>query len=129
MRFCRYAFDWADYLLFDAQDEQAYIESIKYEIDDLMDEINTSQLYYAKKSLRKILRNINKYIRYSAHKETEIEVRLYFCQAVKKSSIAIAKSPVLVNMYNRQLKNIDKAMAGLHEDKQADYQHLINSVS
>ncbi len=117
------------YLLFDAQDEQAYIESIKYEIDDLMEEINTSQLYYAKKSLRKILRNLNKYIRYSGNKQTEVEVRLHFCQAIKNSKIAVHRSVVIENMYKRQLINIEKAFQGLHEDIKADYQQLIQSVS
>ncbi|HNP17212.1 MAG TPA: hypothetical protein PKL31_02155 [Fulvivirga sp.] len=117
------------YLLFDAQDEEAYIESIKYEIDDLMEEINTSQLYYAKKSLRKILRNLNKYIRYSGDKRTEVEVRLHFCQAIKYSKIAVHRSAVIENMYKRQLINIEKALKGLHEDIKADYQGLIQSVT
>ncbi|RYY55832.1 MAG: hypothetical protein EOO09_08835, partial [Chitinophagaceae bacterium] len=58
------------YLLFEAQDEQGYIRSVKEEIDTLLSEINLSQLYYAKKSLRKVGRIINKYTRYSSEKPT-----------------------------------------------------------
>jgi Zn finger protein HypA/HybF involved in hydrogenase expression len=109
------------YLLFDAQDEQAYIESIKYEIEDMMEEINTSHIYYAKKGLQKILRGLNKYIRYSGNKQTEVEVLLYFCQSIKKSGIAIKRSTTLENMYNRQIVKLKKALSTLHEDIQADY--------
>jgi hypothetical protein len=113
------------YLLFDAQDEQAYIESILYEIDDMMEEINTSHVYYAKKGLQKMLRNLNKYIRYSGNKPTELEVRLHFCKAIKKSGIAINRSTTLVNMYDRQVQKVKKALTRLHEDIQGDYQQDI----
>ena len=116
------------YLLFDAYDEQAYVESVKYEIDDLMEEINTSNLYYAKKGLRKILRNLNKYIRYSGHKQTEIEVLLHFCQAIRRSPIAVHRSSVITNMYDRIVQKINKVLEGLHEDLQADYEKEIGQL-
>src|SRR4051794_26804423 len=59
------------YLLFEAHNEEGYIAGIKKEIDELFSEINLSHLYYAKKSLRKIVRIINKYARYSGIKQTE----------------------------------------------------------
>jgi hypothetical protein len=67
------------YLLFDSNYEADYIERLKSEIDLQFSEINTSQLYFAKKNIRKILRTINKYIRYSGLKLTEVELRIYFC--------------------------------------------------
>ena len=42
------------YLLFEAHDESAYIQSIKDEVDDQFAGINHSNAYFAKKSLRKI---------------------------------------------------------------------------
>ena len=42
------------YLLFDANNELEYIRSIKDEIEIQFSEINRSQLYFAKKSIRKI---------------------------------------------------------------------------
>src|SRR5882757_978579 len=77
------------YLLFEAHNEDGYIQSIKKEIDDLFTEINLSHLYFAKKSLRKIVRVINKYSRYSGIKQTEIELRLYFCAVLKDSDIPV----------------------------------------
>ena len=51
------------YLLFESNNEHGYIESIKQEVDDLFEEINTASYFYIKKSVRKILRNLKKYIR------------------------------------------------------------------
>lgn len=115
------------YLLFDAQDEAGYIQSVKYHIDDMMEEVNTSHIYYAKKGLQKILRQLNKNIRYSGNKQTEVEILLYFCQSINESGISIRKSSVLTNLYERQKAKITKALASLHEDIQADYEmELLN---
>src|SRR5580704_14422296 len=65
------------YLLFEAHDEQAYIESVKEFINRGFAEIpKGNSLYLVKKSLRKILRNTNKYIRYTGSKTVEIQLLL-----------------------------------------------------
>ncbi|WP_301923170.1 hypothetical protein [Ferruginibacter sp.] len=43
-----------NYLLFEANDEQAYIGNVKNEMEKEFAAINTSNLYFVKKSLRKI---------------------------------------------------------------------------
>ena len=55
---------------------------VKKEIDEEFSSINTHSFFYVKKSIRKILRNTKKYIRYSKKKETEAELLLYFCQSM-----------------------------------------------
>ncbi|MEQ9402072.1 MAG: hypothetical protein RIM99_00690 [Cyclobacteriaceae bacterium] len=116
------------YLLFEAEDERGFIQSIKNEIDDMLEEVNTSHLYYAKKGLRKIQRVLNKNIRYSGSKNTEVEARLYFCQAIKQSGIPIEKNTTLTNLFNREIQRIQKALSSLHEDIQADYQYEIEQL-
>ena len=109
------------YLLFEAFDEQAYAENVKKEMLQQFEEINTSSLYFVKKSLRKILRTLNKYIRYTGSAETEVKLLLYFCDTLKNSGIPVEKNPVIKNMYQNQLKKISKAIAGMHEDLQYEY--------
>ena len=109
------------YLLFEAHDENAYIESIKREIDLQFSEMNRSNLYYVKKSLRKTLRMANKFIRYSGIKTTAVEVLVYFCSELKNSGIPIHKSKVLTNLYRAQLMKIESNINSLHEDLQYDY--------
>jgi len=117
------------YLLFEAHNEEGYIAGVKKEIDDLFSEINLSHLYFAKKSLRKIVRVINKYSRYSGIKQTEIELRLYFCVTLKHSEIPIHRNTVISNLYNSQLKKIDTLLKTLHEDLQYDYSKVRDSLN
>ena len=116
------------YLLFEARDESSYISLLKEDIDDMMDEINMSHLYYVKKGLQKIVRSLNKSLRYSGQKQTEVEVRLYFCQCIKDSGIAINRHTTINNLYHREITRMEKALAGLHEDLQADYQREIDQL-
>jgi len=117
------------YLLFEAHDEQSYVDGIKKEIDEQFVAINISQLYFAKKSLRKIVRIINKYCRYSGSKQTEVELRIYFCTQLKESAIPVERNPVINNLYNSQLKKIHTVLATLHEDLQYDYQKELDGLS
>lgn len=121
MRFKKDNKELLHYLVFEAQNEPGYIEDLKLEIADGFAEINLSSLYYAKKSIRKILRNTVKHIRYSGLKTTEVELLIYFCQQMRDLPLRIQDSRVLVNLYNRQVQNINKALSSLDEDLQFDY--------
>lgn len=113
------------YLLFEANNEPAYIENVKLEIDALFSELPESNLYLIKKSIRKILRIANKQIKYSGTKKTEVEIRIFFCAQMKMKRIKMDPGTVLYNLYQQQRKKIDQALATLPEDLQFDYQHEI----
>ncbi len=110
-----------NFILFESHDEQAYLANIKAEMDMAFDQINKSNVYFAKKSLRKILRDLGKQVRYIASKPAEVELLLHFCTTLKNSSIPVKKNAVLNNLYLFQLKKIEKIIATLHEDLQYDY--------
>jgi hypothetical protein len=109
------------YLIFEANDERGYIQSVKEAIDTQFDEINHSSLYFIKKSLRKILRMISRYSKYSNETQTGVELLIYFCRKIKLSGIPIKKSTALVNLFEGQIKKIRKEIDTLHEDLQYDY--------
>jgi vacuolar-type H+-ATPase catalytic subunit A/Vma1 len=109
------------YLLFESSDEQKYIEGVKKEIDEEFEQINKTSYYYIKKSVRKILKNTRKYIRYSQKKQTEVELLLYYCTKLKNLSPSIQRNTTLMNLYNRLIDTIIKKLPGLHEDLQYDY--------
>jgi hypothetical protein len=109
------------YLLFEAQDEQTYIKEIKEQIDDLYKDVNKSNLYLAKKTIRKILRLTNKFIKYSGSKQTEVELLIYFCKKLRKAGVPLRANTALGNIYMRQIEKIKKALSSLHEDLQYDY--------
>jgi predicted CopG family antitoxin len=113
------------FLLFEAHDIEGYIEGVKKEMETAFLDINVSHVYFAKKTIRKVLRITNKYIRFSGSKQAEAELLIHFCKLVKDSGIKIDKNPALNNLYQNQLKKIEKAMDGLHEDMQYDLQKLL----
>jgi len=116
------------YVLFESDYEEGYIETVKLEIDEQFEEINTKTYYFIKKSVRKILRNIKKYIRYSKKKETEIELLLYFCKKLKSLRPSINNNSVLKNIYLREITSIRKKIVLLHEDLQYDYNLALNEL-
>lgn len=112
------------YILFESSDEDHYIESIKEEIAVEFSKLNHTSLYYIKKSIRKILRMLKKYIRYSKKKETEAELLLYFCSKLQELKPRHRNSLQIANLYDRQLGMAKKVISTLHEDLQYDF-HLI----
>ncbi len=109
------------YLLFEADDEQSYLRKVKELIDEQFENINKSSLYLAKKTLRKVLRTTNKFIKYSGDKQTEIELLIYYCKKIKTSGIPLTANTVVGNIYKRQMLRINKVLNLLHEDLQFDY--------
>lgn len=116
------------YLLFEAQDEEAYIEGVMKEMEHNFAEINFSSLYYVKKTFRKIIRTTTKYIRYSADPNTEIRLLAFVCEKMKASGVKMEDSPVISNMYQSQIKKIRKVIDGLHEDLQYDYLQVLEKL-
>ena len=113
--------EFLTYLLFESDDVEGYIGQVKEEMDEAFSQVNAAQLYFAKKSLRKILRTINKYIRYTGSKTAETEILLHYCLSFKGLKLPLHKSTVLSNLYQSQIKKLEKAISSMHEDLQYDY--------
>ncbi|MEO1011242.1 MAG: hypothetical protein AAFX53_08030 [Bacteroidota bacterium] len=116
------------YLLFEADNEEGYIEMVKDETDRQFLEINPKSFFYVKKSVRKILRNLKKYIRYSGNKETEVTLLLHFCQKLRRFRPSIQQNTTLMNLYGRQLIFIEKKIGALHEDLQYDFGLILEEL-
>lgn len=116
------------YLLFEAHDEDGYIERVKEYMDEQFAEINSSSFYFIKKSVRKILSGVKKQIRFSQNKESEIALLLYFCSKLKAMRPNYTRNVVLTNTFNNQLRMIKTKLAKLHEDLQYDYQQELDEL-
>ena len=110
------------YLLFEAHDEATFIEGVKQEMEEDFEQINTASPFYIKKSLRKIIRKIRKYSRYSNQKETEVELMIYFARELKDMKPDIMQYPNLLKIYQQQLVGIKNKLPKLHEDLQYDFE-------
>ena len=131
MRLAKYKKDNKEllsYLLFNAHDKETFVEEIKSEIDEQFATMNMNNLYYEKKTIRKILRTINKYIRYAGSRQTEAELLIYFCNKLKHSDIPFESSTALNNLYLNLLNKINKALSTLHEDLQYDYRKELEGL-
>jgi hypothetical protein len=109
------------FLIYESHDIPAYIREVKAEMELQFAQMNRSNLYLTKKSLRAILRSNNKFIRYVGKKEAEIEILTWFITLIKKSRIPIYDTVKLSNLYTTQLEKIKKVIAELDEDLQYDY--------
>ena len=116
------------YLLFEATNEQAYIENVKEELHELFKTLPSSNVYLIKKTLRKILRFTNKQIKYSGLQQTELELRIFFCTKMKEAKIPRISGTVLFNLYQQQLKKIENSFTKLSEDLQADYEREMRYI-
>lgn len=117
------------YLLFWSEDETLFQEELTLAITEMMKEVNTTTVFWAKKTIRKIVRNMNRYIGFSKNSITEIEVRIHFCEEMKKLRLPIHQSKVLINIYEAQIKKIHSALGKIHEDLQRDYEEKIRLIS
>jgi hypothetical protein len=117
------------YLLFESADRDSYIQSVKDEIDNGFAEINKNSIYYAKKSLRKILRIARKFVRYSGDDVIETEVLLHYAQQLNHLDLPWRRSTLLMNLYKGVLKRIEAAIDSLHEDLQYDYRRRLETLS
>jgi membrane-anchored protein YejM (alkaline phosphatase superfamily) len=121
--------EYLGYLLFESHDKTSFVNDIKAEMDVHFSEIDIrNNLYYIKKSLRKILRQIVKYCRYLDDKALMAELHIYFCNKLKNSGIPIKKSQLIVNMYEQELKKINSFVKTLHPDLQGDYNRELEEL-
>ena len=120
------------YLLFEAENEDAFVKSVKEESDEWFEEIikttNPRSYYILKKKTRKVLMHIKKHIRFTTSKETEAELLIHFCKKVKELKLT-NKSHVIERMYLREIANVKKLVSNMHEDLQHDFNIILGKLN
>ena len=100
------------YLLFLSNDEQGFA---KYLCDEIDEQFRQTPVAH-KKTVRKLIRWMNKVLRFPKTKDTEVQVRLHFCKQLRASKTPFRRSKVMTNMYNGQLKKVRTVIQKFHED-------------
>jgi hypothetical protein len=122
--------EFLSYLLFESHDPGNFSAKVKTEVDACFSELDAGKnLYFTKKSLRKILRMVTRYSRYAGNDALTAEWLIYFCRKMVASGIPFTQSQVLVNMYQNQVKKITALVEAMHEDQQQDYHADIEFLS
>ncbi|WP_423148306.1 hypothetical protein [Rubrolithibacter danxiaensis] len=117
--------EFLSYLIYDSSDSQAYITKVKDNLEKDFLNLNNHE-YYSLKSLRKILRAINRYAKFTSSKEAETELLCWFCNNCLNHVNLNSSYKPLKNLYFRQLVKIKNLLGKLHEDLQFDYQQEFN---
>ena len=112
--------EFLTFLLFEESDLATYVDNIKNETNRHFEEINFSNVYFVKKSLRKILRFVNKQIKFVSSKQAEAEILIHFCNCIIDYSLPLYASRQLMNLYVGQLGKISSVLSTLHPDLQHD---------
>ena len=115
------------YLLFEANDQQEFIEKVKAEAGFMFSQL-PAQNYNAAKGLRKILRLLGKYTKFMASKGGEIELLLNFCSNYLQYADRRTSYKPLRLILVRQLEKIRTLIGKLHEDLQFDYSNDYNAL-
>lgn len=117
------------YLLFEADDEAAYMTHVKKEIDLGFEELPKPNPYLTKKTLRRILRTTTRQIRYAGSPQVEVELLIYFCAKIRDARIPVPPDTVIGNLYRQQIKKIQSILATMHEDLQYDYAKALEEIN
>jgi len=115
------------YLLFDSDNPLDYAIRLKDVINEQFETLN-QHYYYSTKMLRKTLRLINKYSRFTKFKQGEIELLLCFAQAYTNQISADTKHQPLLGLQYRSLTKARQLIGKLHEDLISDYSIEYNKV-
>jgi len=109
-----------NYLLFDSGDPMLYAENIKTFLIPEFESLQRGS-YYSTKGLRKILRVMNRHVKYTASKQVETELILWFTEQYLKYVDLRSSHKALQQILLRQFDKVSKLLPKLHEDLQFDY--------
>jgi hypothetical protein len=116
-----------NYLLFYADDPDRYAAEVKEELEQ--DFANLSRYdYHAVKNLRKILRQVTRHARFTASKQVEADLLLWFCRNFLTHSNTSSSHKPLRTLFLRQLIKVNKLARELPEDLQHDMLDELESV-
>ena len=115
------------YLLFEADNETAFIEKVKGEAGFMFSQLPV-QSYNAAKGMRKILRLLSKYTKFMGSKEAEIDLLMNFCNNYINYTDRKVSYKALRLILIRQIIKTKGLIAKLHEDLQFDYSQDFNAM-
>lgn len=114
--------EFLDYLVWGSNDSMQYVEEVKVEISEMFENIQSDRnFYYAKKSIRKILRFANRYCKYLNEKELCCELRMFFIESLIQFVQEENYQNQAQKIVQTELNKTEAMIRKLHEDYQFDF--------
>ncbi|MFZ6052133.1 hypothetical protein [Halocola ammonii] len=108
------------YLLSYAEDAAEYADDMQEHLDLAFEDLS-HRPYFAAKTLRKVLREITKFKRFTKSDRYMVQLLLHFCErTVDHFGSSLRHQPTQGIIFRTMLK-IRKALDKMHEDLQADF--------
>lgn len=115
------------YLLFKADDLDAFVKEYKEKMDIQFSSLN-GKSHLVVKSLRKISLEMNNHIRYTSSDMVKTELLLHFCSSYVNYVDYHSHYKPLRNFFYRSVEKVRTAIQKLHEDLQYDYGNLYQEM-
>src|SRR5688500_11076753 len=88
------------FLLLESNEKRGFIDALRSDLNEEFTELESqNNLFYTKKSLRRILRMLNRYIKYIDDKALALELIIWFCHQVRDHKIPVNRSRHLEKIY------------------------------
>lgn len=108
------------YLLFEAGDEQGYLQQVKEEVDELFIQLKETGFYLYKKQIRKIQRVINKPIKYMGSKTSAVDLYLHMAIKMHEQKKTLYNRGFLEKALQQYVTKIERLLPSIDDDLQHD---------
>lgn len=115
------------YLIFDSEDPIFYAQKLKPEIKEVFEQ-PFQHAYYLTKSIRKAMRLITKYYRFTSNKQGETELLIYLVEEFYLSWRNEYRYQALGKVIFRCLEKAQSNLKKIDEDFRADFEDPINEL-
>jgi hypothetical protein len=116
------------YLIFDSDDPLFYAQKLKPEIKEVFEQ-PFQHAYYLTKSIRKAMRLITKYYRFTSNKQGETELLIYLVEEFYLSWRNEYRYQALGKVIYRCLEKAQSNLKKIDEDFRADFENPINELA
>jgi uncharacterized FlaG/YvyC family protein len=116
------------YLLFEAGDEQGYVQQVKAEVDEQFIQLKETGFYLYKKQIRKIQRLINKPVKYMGSKTSTAELYLHMANKIQEQKKTIYNRGFLEKIVQQYISKINRLLPSIDDDLQHDISQQLRKL-
>lgn len=114
--------------LYGREQPDLFAEMVQEELIDDFRNGNQRNAHYAKKSAQAIRRKLNKYLKFTKNKPTQVELISFFCEMLYEYGYLMYRHPVIENLYLMQVGKVERLIGQMHEDLQFDYRDKVEEL-